>query len=303
MSVDPTAGRGSKRFKPYPACGVWGEDFDDEGVIVLRSTDQTVDGRWLIDNPAERRLTVREASEARLEVADLVVTKSSGSEKDSGLEWFGAIPTPWTVLHLRRVIDRFVDYRGQTPEKTPSGVRLVTARNIKHQKIDFSASEEFIAEDVYERWMVRGLPEHGDVLVTTEAPLGEVAQIDDANIALAQRLILLKADKTRATNDYLKYHFAADSGRAELWSKATGSTALGIKASHLKATLIPVPPVADQSAIARHLDLETAKIDVLLDRVSVAIEQINELRTALVSAAVTGKIDVRDDRIAEGTQI
>lgn len=129
------------------------------------------------------------------------------------------------IPHLRRVIKRFVDDRGQTPQKMPSGVPLVTARNIKNRRIDFSVSEEFMAEELYDQWMVRGLPERGDVLLTTEAPLGESAQIEDPGVALAQRLILLKADKAKITNDYLKYHFAADSGRAELWSKATGSTA------------------------------------------------------------------------------
>jgi len=76
--------------KPFKALlsrndgGVWGEDFADDGVIVLRSTEQMVDGKWNIENPARRRLTIREASDARLKVGDLVVTKSSGSELHIG---------------------------------------------------------------------------------------------------------------------------------------------------------------------------------------------------------------------------
>lgn len=76
--------------KPFKALlsrndsGVWGEDSDDEGTIVLRSTEQTVDGEWILESPARRRLTSREASEARLEDGDLVVTKSSGSELHIG---------------------------------------------------------------------------------------------------------------------------------------------------------------------------------------------------------------------------
>jgi type I restriction enzyme S subunit len=123
------------------------------------------------------------------------------------------------------VINRFVDYRGKTPEKGESGVPLVTARNIKYGHIDFSLSQEFIPEDDYDEWMVRGLPEIGDVLVTTEAPLGEAAQVEDPYIALAQRIILLKADNRQISNEYLKYHFASASGTGELWSRATGSTA------------------------------------------------------------------------------
>jgi type I restriction enzyme S subunit len=113
--------------------------------------------------------------------------------KDSGVEWLGEIPKDWEMLHLRRVIRSFVDYRGATPEKVPDGIPLITARNIKNGVIDFSLSQEYIREEDYASWMVRGFPEAGDVLVTTEAPLGESAQILEENIALAQRIILLKA--------------------------------------------------------------------------------------------------------------
>ena len=213
--------------------------------------------------------------------------------KDSGVEWLGEIPAHWEVRRLRRVVSKFVDYRGKTPEKSPSGARLVTAKNVKNQSIDFSLSEEFIPEDLYPQWMVRGRPERGDVLITTEAPLGETAQILDVDIALAQRIILLKVNTTRITNDYLKYHFAADPGHMELCTRATGSTALGIKASHLKASLVAVPPVCEQEEISRTVDSGTVGVDLLIAKVHRAINHLNEFRTALISAAVTGKIDVR----------
>ena len=67
--------------------------------------------------------------------------------KDSGVDWLGEIPVHWEVYRLRRVVSKFVDYRGKTPEKSPFGARLVTAKNVKNQSIDFSLSEEFIPED------------------------------------------------------------------------------------------------------------------------------------------------------------
>ena len=214
--------------------------------------------------------------------------------KDSGVEWLGEIPAHWEVCRLRRVVSKFVDYRGKTPEKSVSGVPLITARNIKNQSIDFSLSEEFIPEELYPKWMVRGRPERGDVVITMEAPLGETAQIVDTGIALAQRVILLKVDATKITNDYLKYHFAADSGRMELRTRATGSTALGIKASHLKSSLIAVPSMCEQDEISRTVRSESEEVDVLIAKVREAIGRLSEFRTALISAAVTGKIDVRE---------
>jgi len=210
-----------------------------------------------------------------------------------GIPWLGESPAHWRLLQLRRVVSQFVDYRGKTPEKAPNGIPLITAKNIKHGIINFDLSQEFIREEDYNDWMVRGLPEIGDVLVTTEAPLGESAQIVDTRAALAQRIILLKADKQQITNDYLKYSFAAGSGQGELWSRATGSTAIGIKAYHLRDILVPVPPIEEQEAITAHVDCETAKLDALIAKAQQMIGRLQEYRTALISAAVTGKVDVR----------
>lgn len=87
---------------------------------------------------------------------------------------------------LIEVLDALIDYRRKTPKKTTSGVPLITAKIIKKGRIE--SPTEFISVDDYDSWMVRGFPKVGDVVLTTEAPLGEVAQLDNANIALAQRV-------------------------------------------------------------------------------------------------------------------
>jgi len=214
--------------------------------------------------------------------------------KDSGVEWLGEIPAHWESLDLRRVITAFVDYRGATPVKATSGIPLITARNIKNGIIDFTLSQEFIHEEDYANRMVRGFPEIGDVLITTEAPLGESAQIVDEKIALAQRIILLKANKSLIANNYLRYYFMSEAGKGELWSRATGSTAIGIKASHLKEISITIPPLSEQQAIVSYLDYETVRIDALIARVREGIAKVQEYSAALIAAAVTGKIDVRE---------
>jgi type I restriction enzyme, S subunit len=220
----------------------------------------------------------------------------------SGSTWIGMLPTHWRVLPLRRVVERFVDYRGKTPEKVPSGVRLITAANIKNGRIDFSESEDFIAEDAYGNWMIRGLPERGDVLVTTEAPLGEAAQIEDPNVALAQRIILLKTVPGSIANTYLKFHFGADSGRSELITRSTGSTAIGIKASHFKATLVTVPPLSEQHAVADFLLRETTKIDALMAKKERLIELLQEKRTAIITQAVTKGLNPNAPMKASGIE-
>lgn len=234
--------------------------------------------------------------EKRTAIIGQAVTKGldpNVSMKDPGVEWLGEIPAHWEIFQLRRVVKTFVDYRGKTPEKVASGIPLVTARNIKNGHIDFNSSEEFIKEEDYSEWMVRGFPEIGDVVITTEAPLGETAQVDNSYIALAQRVILLKANKERISNEYLKYYFTSQAGIGELWTRATGSTAVGIKAWHLKEIVVVAPTLSEQERITDFLDRETPKIDALIAKVCEGIEKLKEYRTALISAAVTGKIDVR----------
>ena len=246
---------------------------------------------------AKKELLIKLLQKKRTALITRAVTKGLDPDvpvKDSGVKWLGEIPSHWEINRLHHVIKKFVDYRGKTPEKAIFGVPLVTARNVKNQMIDFSESQEFITEELYPQWMIRGLPEPGDVIVTTEAPLGESAQILEANVALAQRVILLKAMRDKINNKYLKYHFVGDFGRRELRTRSTGSTALGIKASHLKVSLIVVPPILEQEQIAIVLDRESARIDALTSKIREAIDRLKELRIALISAAVTGKIDVRE---------
>src|SRR6266516_2382951 len=87
---------------------------------------------------------------------------------------------------------RFIDYRGKTPQKTASGLRLITAKNVKMGYLQ-ETPMEFVAPESYEIWMTRGIPKMGDVLFTTEAPLANVAQLDtEEKVVFAQRIIVLQ---------------------------------------------------------------------------------------------------------------
>jgi type I restriction enzyme S subunit len=138
----------------------------------------------------------------------------------------------WREYLLEDVIDKFIDYRGKTPDKKNSGIPLVTAKIVKAGKI--LSPNEFIAPEDYDSWMTRGLPEIDDIVLTTEAPLGEIALIKDKNVALAQRIITLRGKKDIVCNTFLKYYFQDGTGQHELQSRASGTTVFGIKASVLK---------------------------------------------------------------------
>ncbi len=195
-------------------------------------------------------------------------------------------------LPLRRVIEAFIDYRGATPEKVAAGVPLVTATNVADGEIDFSLGEQFVSEETYAEWMRRGLPEAGDVLLTTEAPLGEVAMIDEPRIALAQRIILLKPDRRRVEPEFLYASLRSPQVQADLLSRASGSTVWGIRADRLRDVRLHVPHLIDQRRIvttSQRLQQEYQRARGLL---RVQVDLLRERRQALITAAVTGQIDV-----------
>lgn len=167
----------------------------------------------------------------------------------------------WKEYLLEDVIDKFIDYRGKTPTKTTTGIPLVTAKIVKSGKI--LEANEFIAPENYSSWMTRGLPEVNDVVLTTEAPLGEVALIKDKNVALAQRIITLRGKNGLLFNPFLKYYLQCDAAQHELHSRSSGTTVFGIKASVLRKMPIEIPEFEEQKSIASILSSLDDKIDLL----------------------------------------
>lgn len=106
------------------------------------------------------------------------------------------------VRPLDTVLEQIIDYRGKSPNKSSEGIPLITARNVRDGILDFS-QPEYIPEDEFDAWMTRGMPRVGDILFTTEAPLGNVARVPNTRFALAQRIICLRADSRVMLSDYL----------------------------------------------------------------------------------------------------
>ena len=159
----------------------------------------------------------------------------------------------WSIERLGHAA-KFVDYRGKTPPKTAEGIRLITAKNVKMGFVQRHPIE-YIDPAAYNGWMTRGFPEYGDVLFTTEAPLGNVAQLDTREkVVIGQRLITLKTDVNRTDPTFLKYALLSPQVQAEIHSRATGATVQGIKASLLKQVPIPLPPLEEQQRIVAVLD-------------------------------------------------
>lgn len=195
------------------------------------------------------------------------------------------IPSHWVRARLEDIF-QFIDYRGKTPTKTSSGVVLVTAKNVRPGFISIEPIE-FLSESSYQQWMTRGFPRSGDLLITTEAPLGNVARIEaQPNFALAQRVIDLQPFADINTKCAM-YFMMSPLFQSLLEENSTGMTAKGIKAGKLKQLLLPIPPKEEQQRIVQHVE-ELMKIcSVLSSQLEVARKQSTRYAVASV-ASLTG---------------
>lgn len=201
---------------------------------------------------------------------DLLLTfKSNESTILNELELSGAIR--W--MKLGELCD-YVDYRGKTPKKVDQGIFLVTAKNVRMGFIDYEKSKEYISKDDYLEVMRRGLPKIGDLLITTEAPCGNVALVDREDIALAQRIIKYRPKRENVNRNFLKHYLLSKEFQDVLQKNATGGIVKGIKGSKLHELNVPVPPLEVQQRIVGILD----RFDTLCNDISSGLPAEIEMR-------------------------
>lgn len=198
---------------------------------------------------------------------------------------YGNIPKKWDSLALNESTN-YVDYRGKTPPKVDSGTFLITAKNIKSGFIDYHCSKEYIPSEKYDEIMSRGTPKVGDVLFTTEAPLGNIALVDKENVAIAQRVIKFRPkDKNCLDSKFLKYFMLSPEFQKELIKNGTGSTVLGIKGKRLHVMKIVLPSITEQKRIAETLEMIDDKLDLIQQQKS----QTQQLKKGLMQKLLTGE--------------
>ena len=162
---------------------------------------------------------------------------------------------------MEDALEVIIDYRGKTPKKSDSGIPTLSAKSVKNNYIDYSLCY-YISQDEYKRFMVRGFPKVGDVLLTTEAPMGMVARLDRDNVGIAQRLLALRGKKDVLDNEYLLYFLQSPIGQSLLKARETGTTVTGIKQAEFRKIQINIPEISIQKKIGGILRSLDQKIEI-----------------------------------------
>ena len=178
-----------------------------------------------------------------------------------------------SLLNLCNVID----YRGKTPEKVENGLPFITAKNVRMHQMNLEP-REYISKETYDKVMVRGFPKEGDVVFTTEAPLGNVCRIPhfDTEFYIGQRIVTLQTEKLEPI--YLEYALSSDDFKTKYMGKSSGSTVTGIRVRLLEQLTIPVPPMELQEQFATFVE-QTQKSKLAIQQ---SLDKLELLKKSLM---------------------
>jgi len=220
--------------------------------------------------------------------------------RDSGVEWLGEIPAHWEVKRLWHLTParRRIMYGIVLPgPNVDDGVPIVKGGDVSPGRLRLSCLNRTTRE--IEASYVRSRLQGGDLVYAIRGSIGEVAMVPAELTGANLTQDAARVAYTPATHGpWLLYGLKSRAVFAQLEAGALGATIRGINIRDLKRASLAVPPAVEQRAIAECLDLETSRFDALVTKIRDAIERLQELRTALISAAVTGKIDVREEAVA-----
>ena len=250
---------------------------------------------------AKKERVIELLREKRAAIISHAVTKGLNPDakmKDSGIDWLGDVPEHWEVMPLKRWVKiKITDGPHETPNLIDDGIPFVSAEAVRDGKINFDAIRGYISHDLHKQYIKKCYPRKNDIfMIKSGATTGNLALVDtDCEFSIWSPLALIRANEKKILPKYLFLSLHADYVQNQVQTLWSFGTQQNIGMGIIERLYVIAPSVKEQYIIVGHLDRETSKIDELIAKVTEAIERLKEYRTALISAAVVGKIDVREE--------
>lgn len=259
---------------------------------------------------AKKRSLIERLREKRRALISRIVTRglSHGERATVSLlspasNWLDGIPEHWKVVALRRLVARLDQGWSPTADNSPAGedqwgvLKLSAVREGRFVPGENKALAEL------PDGIAPITPARDDVLVSranTPERVGDACVVprDFPSLIIPDLIYRIQLASSRLLPRFLCYFLLSRAGRALIEADARGSSGSMVKLGqgHVLSWKVPQPPLAEQAAISDYLDREGARIDDVIERVESAIARLQEYRSALITAAVTGKIDVRNGK-------
>jgi type I restriction enzyme, S subunit len=231
--------------------------------------------------------------EKRQAVISHAVTKGlnpNAPMKNSGVEWLGEVPAHWQVAPLKRFAD-VVDCKHYTVQFLDEGLPIVSIRELRDDSIDIS-NAKLTTRSEWNFLREGRVPRLGDIVFCRNASVGAAGYVNgDFDFCMGQDVCLIR---TGLANRYMHFQITARHVREQIEAFLVGATIRRANVEEIRGLVVAFPPENEQKAIEKHLETVLSEFDALSEKAGRTVVLLIERRTALISAAVTGKIDVRD---------
>ncbi len=245
---------------------------------------------------AQRRL-IELLKEKRQAVISHAVTRGldpSAPMKDSGIEWLGEVPSHWDVAHIKRFCTVITDGAHISPETDGGVYCFVSTVDVSDDGIDFENCLRTSPESFEYMRRTGCQPESGDVLFSKDGTIGRTVVVSDAPpFVVASSLIIIRPDSRQLDAEYLDFLCQSGLVRNQVASFVKGAGLPRLSIANLLRVIGVVPPLREQEEIAERLRAIVTGFRALILECERGVDTLQERRSALISAAVTGKIDVR----------
>lgn len=216
--------------------------------------------------------------------------------KDSGVEWLGQVPVHWGILPIKHIVATpITDGPHETPDFVDKGIPFVSAEAISSGRINFEKIRGYITEEAHRQYSEKYHPQRGDIfMIKSGATTGITAIVEtDIDFNIWSPLAVIRCGARSDPHFVLSYMRSRNFQDAiELnWNYGTQQNiGMGV----IGDLAITVPPFEEQIEIASRIDSQTTRLDTLINKTERSIELLKERRSALITAAVTGQIDLRE---------
>ena len=236
--------------------------------------------------------------EERTAIINQAVTKGLNPNvpmRDSRIEWLGEIPEHWEATQLKRLCDKVTDGSHLSPETQDTGFPYITVQDIKETKIDFEKSKRISEKDYLALKRNGCQPKKDDVLLTKDGTIGKAVVIkENKDFVILSSVGLIRPNQSQIIPEYLRYYLISGINVDQMFSFIRGSALTRLTIKLIEQLLIAYPPISEQHTIVNMIDNEIAKVNPIMTKINSQITLLQEYRTALISEAVTGKIDLRN---------
>jgi len=270
----------------------------------LPSTDEQVKIANFLDHEtakidtliAKQEKLIELLKEKRQAVISHAVTKGLNPNvpmKDSGVEWLGEVPEHWISSRLKYYTNQIVDGAHFTPTYSESGVPFLRVTDIHNSKIDMD-NIKYIPEHEHLNLIQRCKPEKGNLLLSKNGTIGIPKLVDwDWEFSIFVSLCLIKFKKNLKA-EFAEYFFKSYEIQEQIFGLIKKSTVINLHLDKIENFWFSIPPLDEQIQIVEYLDNKINELNNLISKAESAIQLMQERRTTLISATVTGKIDVRN---------